>query len=85
MSTPDSQQFLRDLDKKFWSAADRLHANSLRANLDAADYKHAVLGFNLQVDYVVLGPAQLPGNGSLQRRNTADLTKNLLRPIRSFG
>ena len=38
---PDSsaQQFLRDLDKKLWNAADRL-----RANLDAAVYKHAVLG-----------------------------------------
>jgi type I restriction-modification system DNA methylase subunit len=34
-----SQHFLRDLDKKLWSAADRL-----RANLDAAVYKHAVLG-----------------------------------------
>jgi type I restriction enzyme M protein len=38
---PDSaaQQFLRDLDKKLWNAADRL-----RASLDAAVYKHAVLG-----------------------------------------
>jgi type I restriction-modification system DNA methylase subunit len=38
---PDSsaRQFLRDLDKKLWTAADRL-----RANLDAAVYKHAVLG-----------------------------------------
>ena len=35
----NSQQFLRDLDKKLWTAADRL-----RANLDAAVYKHAVLG-----------------------------------------
>ena len=35
----DAQPFLRDLDKKLWSAADRL-----RANLDAAVYKHAVLG-----------------------------------------
>ncbi len=35
----DSRPFLRDLDKKLWSAADRL-----RANLDAAVYKHAVLG-----------------------------------------
>jgi type I restriction enzyme M protein len=34
-----SHQFLKDLDKKLWSAADRL-----RANLDAAVYKHAVLG-----------------------------------------
>ncbi len=31
--------FLRELDKKLWTAADRL-----RANLDAAVYKHAVLG-----------------------------------------
>ena len=34
-----SQRFLRDLDKKLWTAADRL-----LANLDAAVYKHAVLG-----------------------------------------
>jgi type I restriction-modification system DNA methylase subunit len=34
-----SQTFLRELDKKLWSAADRL-----RSNLDAAVYKHAVLG-----------------------------------------
>ena len=31
--------FLRELDKKLWTAADRL-----RSNLDAAVYKHAVLG-----------------------------------------
>ena len=35
----DAQQFLNDLDKKLWNAADRL-----RASLDAAVYKHAVLG-----------------------------------------
>jgi len=39
MPDATAQQFLRDLDKKLWSAADRL-----RANLDAAVYKHAVLG-----------------------------------------
>ena len=39
MPTNDSQQFLKDLDKKLWSAADKL-----RVNLDAAVYKHAVLG-----------------------------------------
>ncbi|MGC9456671.1 MAG: N-6 DNA methylase [Halothiobacillaceae bacterium] len=33
------QQFLNDLDAKLWSAADKL-----RANLDAANYKHVVLG-----------------------------------------
>jgi type I restriction enzyme M protein len=38
-STLQSQTFLRELDKKLWTAADRL-----RANLDAAVYKHAVLG-----------------------------------------
>ncbi len=35
----DPQAFLEDLDKKLWNAADRL-----RASLDAAVYKHAVLG-----------------------------------------
>lgn len=39
MPDPSAQQFLRDLDKKLWTAADKL-----RANLDAAVYKHAVLG-----------------------------------------
>lgn len=39
MPEPSSQKFLRDLDKKLWDAADRL-----RSNLDAAVYKHAVLG-----------------------------------------
>ena len=39
MSQIDGDRFLSDLDKKLWTAADRL-----RANLDAAVYKHAVLG-----------------------------------------
>ncbi len=33
------QEFLRDLEKKLWAAADKL-----RSNLDAAVYKHVVLG-----------------------------------------
>jgi len=33
------QEFLKDLDKKLWRAADKL-----RNNLDAAVYKHVVLG-----------------------------------------
>lgn len=33
------QQFLNDLDNKLWKAADKL-----RSNLDAANYKHVVLG-----------------------------------------
>lgn len=33
------QLFLNELDNKFWKAADRL-----RANMDAANYKHVVLG-----------------------------------------
>ena len=36
---PVEQQFFNDLEKKLWSAADKL-----RANLDAAVYKHVVLG-----------------------------------------
>ena len=35
----EEQNFLNELDKKLWNAADRL-----RSNLDAAVYKHAVLG-----------------------------------------
>src|SRR6266480_4412509 len=35
----EARQFLRELDRKLWAAADRL-----RSNLDAAVYKHAVLG-----------------------------------------
>lgn len=38
-TTTDEQAFLDELDKKLWNAADRL-----RSNLDAAVYKHAVLG-----------------------------------------
>ncbi len=33
------QQFLKDLDAQLWKAADKL-----RSNLDAANYKHVVLG-----------------------------------------
>ena len=36
---PSSQTSLRELDKKLWTAADKL-----RSDLDAAVYKHAVLG-----------------------------------------
>lgn len=39
MTASDAQQFLNDLDRKLWAAADKL-----RASLDAAVYKHAVLG-----------------------------------------
>lgn len=39
MAVSNRHQFLSDLDKKLWTAADRL-----RSNLDAAVYKHAVLG-----------------------------------------
>lgn len=35
----DEQKFLNDLDKKLWNAADKL-----RSNIDAAEYKHVVLG-----------------------------------------
>jgi type I restriction enzyme M protein len=38
-STTEQQVFLRELDKKLWTSADKL-----RSSLDAAVYKHAVLG-----------------------------------------
>ncbi len=38
-SSNHEQQFLNDLDAKLWKAADKL-----RSNLDAANYKHVVLG-----------------------------------------
>lgn len=39
MTNTEEQQFLRDLEKKLWTAADKL-----RSTLDAAQYKHTVLG-----------------------------------------
>ncbi|MET0050196.1 MAG: class I SAM-dependent DNA methyltransferase [Candidatus Thiodiazotropha sp.] len=39
MTSNEEQQFLNELDKKLWTSADKL-----RATLDAAQYKHAVLG-----------------------------------------
>ena len=39
MTTEEEQLFLEQLDKKLWTAADKL-----RSTLDAAQYKHAVLG-----------------------------------------
>ncbi len=46
MTTQEEQQFLNDLDKKLWTAADKL-----RSTLSAAEYKHAVLGL-IFVKYV---------------------------------
>jgi type I restriction enzyme M protein len=39
LTSSEEQDFLDELDKKLWNAADRL-----RSNLDAAAYKHVVLG-----------------------------------------
>lgn len=39
MTDAEEQQFLEELDKKLWSSADKL-----RSTLDAAQYKHTVLG-----------------------------------------
>jgi len=39
MTNVEEQQFLTELDKKLWNAADKL-----RSNIDAAEYKHVVLG-----------------------------------------
>ena len=58
-----SQTFLRELDKKLWSAADRL-----RSNLDAAVYKHAVLGL-IFLKYVSDSFAQRQAEIEKQLRN----------------
>ena len=39
MTDQEQQQFLNDLEAKLWNSADKL-----RSNLDAAVYKHVVLG-----------------------------------------
>lgn len=39
MTSNEEQQFLKELEKKLWNAADKL-----RSTLDAAQYKHTVLG-----------------------------------------
>ncbi len=39
MTSQSDQEFLNELDKKLWNAADKL-----RSTLDASQYKHAVLG-----------------------------------------
>jgi type I restriction enzyme M protein len=39
MTNEEEQQFLSSLEKKLWNAADKL-----RSTLDAAQYKHTVLG-----------------------------------------
>ncbi|WP_320168135.1 class I SAM-dependent DNA methyltransferase [Mangrovibacterium marinum] len=46
MTTKEEQIFLNELDKKLWTAADKL-----RSTLSAAEYKHAVLGL-IFVKYV---------------------------------
>ena len=46
MTSQQEQQFLNELDKKLWIAADKL-----RSTLSAAEYKHAVLGL-IFVKYV---------------------------------
>ncbi|MCF6290042.1 MAG: type I restriction-modification system subunit M [Desulfobacterales bacterium] len=46
MTQQEEQKFLNDLEKKLWTAADKL-----RSTLDAAQYKHAVLGL-LFIKYV---------------------------------
>lgn len=46
MTSQEEQEFLNELDKKLWTAADKL-----RSTLSAAEYKHAVLGL-IFVKYV---------------------------------
>ena len=52
----EEQVFLDNLDKKLWNSADRL-----RSNLDAAVYKHAVLGL-IFLKYVSLNSKDILGH-----------------------
>jgi hypothetical protein len=67
---PDSaaQQFPRDLDKKLWGAADRL-----RASLDAAVYKHAVLGL------IFLKNVCLTEHGAIMAANVPKVSRKGVR------
>ncbi len=65
------QKFLNDLDKKLWTAADKL-----RSTLDAAVYKHAVLGL-IFLKYVTDAFATAAKNG-----RPASATKTRLLPGR---
>ncbi|MCT4648470.1 MAG: type I restriction-modification system subunit M [Carboxylicivirga sp.] len=68
MTTQEEQQFLNDLDKKLWTAADKL-----RSTLSAAEYKHAVLGL-IFVKYV---------SDAFQKRRTA-IKKQLKDPKHEY-
>lgn len=57
MPSSDSQAFLRELDKKLWTAADKL-----RSNLDTAVYKHAVVGRCLRSDLAANNSSLLPNS-----------------------
>jgi len=68
MTTQEEQLFLNELDKKLWTAADKL-----RATLSAAEYKHAVLGL-IFVKYV--------SDAFKKRRD--ELEKNLKDPEHDY-
>jgi len=68
MTSLEEQKFLNDLDKKLWTAADKL-----RSTLSAAEYKHAVLGL-IFVKYV--------SDSFASRRK--DLEKDLRNPEHEY-
>lgn len=68
MTSLEEQQFLNDLDKKLWTAADKL-----RSTLSAAEYKHAVLGL-IFVKYV---------SDAFEKRR-AELLTNLNDPAHDY-
>lgn len=68
MTSQEEQQFLNDLDKKLWTAADKL-----RSTLSAAEYKHAVLGL-IFVKYV---------SDAFEKRRK-ELEANLKDPIHDY-
>jgi type I restriction-modification system DNA methylase subunit len=73
------QQFLKELDDKLWKAADKL-----RSNLDAANYKHIMLGLKeiKKHDFVLtpgryVGAPEQEGDGEPFAEKMARLTAQL--------
>lgn len=74
MADSSSQTFLRELDKKPWTAADKL-----RSNLNAAVYKHAVLGLIFQ------DSAKLPPGTEIFLGKGAQASRLFLRNEKNTG
>ena len=73
----EERRFFKDLDKRLWTTA-----NTLRNNLDAARYKHAVLGlvFLKYVGDAFEARRTEPGSQSRLRHGRPSLQRERLEP-----